>query len=96
MWNLEQNAGPIAGLGIAPTGPAVREVEQNLDSLGYDFVTLMSANVGHEADPAGVVFLCRMVQALGAGRAAGIVRTRHRHFYLDIPCNMARAAIAAN
>jgi hypothetical protein len=69
MWNLEQNAGAIAGLRIASAGAPVRKIEQNLNSLAYDVVALVAANVGHESDPAGVVLLRGMVQALGGGRA---------------------------
>jgi len=67
--DLEQNAGAIARLGIASAGPAVRQVEQYLDSLAYDFVTFAAANIGHEPDPAGIVLLRRMVEALSGRRA---------------------------
>jgi hypothetical protein len=39
----------------------VRQVEQNLDSFGYDVVTFMASYVGYESDTAGVVLLRRMV-----------------------------------
>src|SRR6266849_4992046 len=68
MWDLQENAGAVARLGIASAGPAVRQVEQHLDSLAYDFVTFMAANVGHESDPAGIVLLRRMVQTLSGRR----------------------------
>ncbi len=69
MWDLEKNAGAIAGLGIASAGAAVRQVEQHLDSLAYDFVAFVAANVGHKSDPAGVVLLRRVVQTLGGWRS---------------------------
>jgi len=90
MWNLEQNASAIAGFGIAPAGAAVRKIQQNLNSLTYDVVAFVAANVGHESNPAGIVFLRGMVQALGRGRATGFFQTDHRHHY--IPCNGAREA----
>jgi hypothetical protein len=77
MGDLEENAGTIAGLGIASARPAVREVEQYLDSLTYNFVALVSANVGDESDSARVVFLRRMVQALSGRRSIRFVLTRH-------------------
>src|ERR1035441_2220836 len=61
VGDLEEDAGAVAGLRIASAGAAVRQVEQHLDSLLNNLVTLLAANVGHESDPAGVVLLCRMV-----------------------------------
>jgi len=39
----------------------MRQVEQHLDSLAYDFVALVAADVGHESNPTGIVLLRRMV-----------------------------------
>jgi hypothetical protein len=64
MWDLQENAGAVARLGIAPARPAVRQVEQHLDSFAYDFVAFVAANIGHEPDPAGIVLLRRMVETL--------------------------------
>src|SRR5260370_8114192 len=80
VWDLEENAGAIARLRIASAGPAMRQVEQHLDSLAYDVVTLVAANAGHESDPAGVVLLRRMVQTLSGRRAIRFFQTcRHGH-----------------
>jgi hypothetical protein len=79
VWDLEENAGAIAGFGIASAGSAVRQVEQHLDSLAYDCVTLVAANVGDESDPAGVVLLRRMVETLGGRRTVRFFQTR-RHY----------------
>jgi len=81
VWDLEENAGAIAGFGIASARPPVRQVEQHLDSLAYDIVTFVAANVGYESNPAGVVLLRRMVQTLGRRRAIRFFQTR-RHWYL--------------
>src|SRR4029077_1248877 len=91
MWDLEQNAGAIARLRIASAGSAVRQVEQHLDSLAYDFVTLVAANMGHESDPARIVLLRRMVEALSGGRAIRIFQTRrHGHVYsIGLLCRIA-------
>jgi hypothetical protein len=91
MRDLEQNAGAIAGLGIASAGPAVRKVEQHPDSLTYDSVTFVAADAGHESDPAGVVFLRGMVQPLSGRRSIGFVLTRHH----SIVCIVASAAYGA-
>jgi hypothetical protein len=93
VWDLEENAGAIAGLGIASASPAVGEVEQYLDSLTYDFVTLVAANVGHESNAASVVLLGRMVQPLSGRMSIRFVLTRH-HYY-SIVCIVASAAYAA-
>jgi hypothetical protein len=61
VWDLEENAGAVSGLGIAPAGSAVRQVEQDLDSFGYDVVTFMASDVGYESDAAGVMLLRRVV-----------------------------------
>src|ERR1019366_10265725 len=84
VWDLEENAGAIAGLGIASAGPAVRKVEQHPDSLAYDVVTLVAAHAGYESDPAGVVLLRRMVQTLGERRTIRFFPRRHGHV-----CSMA-------
>ena len=82
VWDLEENAGAIARLRIASAGSAVRQVEQHLDSLAYDFVTLVAANIGHESNPAGIVLLRRMVEALSGRRAIRFFQTRrHGHVY---------------
>jgi hypothetical protein len=86
VWDLEENAGAVAGLGIASAGPAVRQVEQHLDSLIYDIVTFVAANVGYESDPAGVVLLRRMVQTRGGWRNIRCFPTRrHRHLLWHTP-----------
>ena len=78
--DLEENAGAIAGFGIASAGAAVREVEQHLDSLAYDVVALDAADAGHESDPAGIVLLRRMVETLGGRGPIRFFSTRrHGH-----------------
>ena len=57
VGNLDQNAGAIAGFRIAAAGAAMRQVEQNLNSLADDVVTFLAADAGDEADPAGVVLV---------------------------------------
>src|SRR5216683_4133497 len=80
VWDLEENARAIAGFRIASAGPAMRQVEQHLDSLAYDVVTFVAADAGHESDPAGVVLLRRMVQTLSGRRAIRFFQTcRHGH-----------------
>ena len=92
MGNLQENAGAVAGLRIASAGPAVRQVEEHLYALADNFVTLVSADVGHEPDSAGVMLLRRMVQSLGRRRRVRFVST-HRHcifaFLATLPASLA-------
>ena len=60
----------------------MRQVEQHLDSLAYDFVTFVTANIGYEPDPAGIVLLRRMVEPLSGRRTIRFFQTRrHGHVY---------------
>jgi hypothetical protein len=61
MWNLEENAGAIAGLRIASASPAVRQVQQYLNSLRDDFMALLPPDIRHKSDAARVMLLGRMV-----------------------------------
>jgi hypothetical protein len=88
VWNLEENAGAVSGFGVAAAGSAVRQVEQDLDSFGYDVVTFMASNVGYESYAAGVPLLRRIVQTLGGWRCVRFLGTRIHH----IVCNMASIA----
>ena len=69
MRNLDQHAGAIARLGIAPASAAVRQVDQDFDSLHYDVVGFFAGDVGHKADPARVMFVARIVKTLRPGQA---------------------------
>ena len=42
VGNLDQNAGAVAGLGVAAASAAVREVQKDLDALLDDFVALLA------------------------------------------------------
>ena len=75
MGNLDQNAGAIAGLRIAAAGAAMRQVQQDLNSLFDDVVTLLTANAGDKPDAAGVMLMRRIVEALSGGQAVCRVET---------------------
>jgi hypothetical protein len=55
----------------------VSEVEENLDTLGDDVVTLMATDAGYETDAAGVMLVRGMIQTLGRGRAIRYFLTRN-------------------
>jgi hypothetical protein len=61
---LNQNPRAIASFGVATTGPTMREIEQNPDSVTNNVVALFTTDAGDEADPAGIVLLRRIVQTL--------------------------------
>ena len=63
--NLDEDAGAIAGFGIAAARATVREVHQNLDAFDDDLVGLLALDVGDEADAASVVLKAGVVEALG-------------------------------
>jgi hypothetical protein len=42
----------------------MRQIQQNLDSVTHNVVTLFTTDAGDEADPAGIVLLRRIVQTL--------------------------------
>jgi len=61
MWNLQQYARAVARLWIASASPTMRQVEQHLNSLGYDFVALFAPHVRYKSNAASIVLLRRMV-----------------------------------
>jgi hypothetical protein len=62
--NLNQHTGAVAGLRIAAAGAAVGQVDQDLNALLNDGVSLLSADAGYKADAAGVVLGRRVIEAL--------------------------------
>ena len=64
MRNLDEYAGAIAGFGVAAAGAAVGQVDQNLNSLLNDLMTLIAANAGYEPDTASIVLVLRVVKTL--------------------------------
>ena len=68
IGNLQQDAGAVAGVGLAAARAAVPQVHQHLQRLPHDRVGTTPLDVHDEADAAGVVFVQRIVQAGRAGR----------------------------
>src|SRR6202030_1962816 len=64
MRNLDQYARAIPGFRIAAAGAAMRQVQQHLNSLADNIVTLLAADAGHKPDPAGVVLVRGVVETL--------------------------------
>ena len=71
--NLDQDAGAIAGFRIAAAGAAMGQIQQDLNSLANDVVTLVAADAGDKPDAAGIVLVRRVVETLGGRQAIGRV-----------------------
>ena len=78
VGHLEEDAGAVAGVRLAPTGAAVQEVDQHLERLAHDGVRLPALDVDDEADAACVVFVPGIVETL-SGRWSELVRLHHEH-----------------
>ena len=65
MRDLNQNAGTVPGLRIAAASATMRQVQQDLDSLADNFVTLVAVDAGYKSDTAGIVLVRRIIKALG-------------------------------
>ena len=58
----------------------MRQVDENLDALAYNVMTLVAANVDYESDTTGVMLLRRMIKTLGKRRSGRLFSTRrHGH-----------------
>ena len=68
MWNLHQHAAAIAGLGVRANRAAMIEIEQDLKAHLNDVMRLAVMEVGHETDPASVMFI-RAANRVPARRA---------------------------
>src|SRR5947209_6198852 len=68
----------VARVGLAAAGPAVLQVDEDLDRLAHQVVRPAAVQVHDEADAAGVVLEARVVQALLGGEA--IVHDGHTFF----------------
>ena len=64
VWKLQQDASAIAGVDFTATGAAMIQVAQYLDGLFQDAVRFAPLDVHDKADPAGVVLIGRVVEAL--------------------------------
>jgi hypothetical protein len=61
---LNQHTSAVSGFGITTAGPAVGQVDEDLNSLLNDLVAFVSANAGDEPHTAGIVLIRRVVKTL--------------------------------
>ena len=66
VGQLDEDAGAVAGEGVRAEGAAMLEVFEDFDGLLNDGVGALAAEVGDEANAAGVVLECGVVEALRA------------------------------
>jgi hypothetical protein len=62
VGHLDQDAGTVAGIGLATAGTAMIQVSEDLQALLDHRVGLGSLDVGDKADAAGVVFEVRPIE----------------------------------
>ena len=67
--NLNQDARAVARLRIAAARAAMREIDQNLNTLQHDIVGFLPFDIGDETEAASVVLVLRAVHALRFGQA---------------------------
>ena len=70
VGDLEQDAGPVPGVGLASAGPAMVEVAEDRQRVADDGMGLLATHVDQEADAARVMLESRVVESL-LGRRAG-------------------------
>ncbi len=64
MRYLEQQPGPVTCLGITATSPAMGEVNENLQALLNNVVSLVTLDTGNEADATSIMLVLRVVKTL--------------------------------
>ena len=71
--DLQQHAGAVPRVGLGPAGAPVVEAAEHPEGVLDDAVAAPAPDVGHEADPAGVVLVPGIIQALRGGKGGGIL-----------------------
>ena len=65
--NLNEDSGAVASFRIAARRAAMSEVDEHLQALADDLVAFFTADVCDQSHAAGIMFIARMIKALGAG-----------------------------
>ena len=66
--DLHQDAGAVARVDLGPRGAAVGQALEDGQAAVHDVVVGPAVQIGHHADAAGVVLVCRVVEASGHRR----------------------------
>ncbi len=83
MRNLNQNARAIPGFRVASAGTTMSQVQQNLNALADNVVTLMAADAGDKANAASIVLVRRVIEALSGGQSGSCISRRQFSFFLS-------------
>ena len=67
MWDLDQDARAVAGIGFTAAGAAMAEIEKNGQSLPDDLVGTAALDVDHEAHTAAIFLIGGVVKSLFDG-----------------------------
>ena len=67
--HLHQNASPVSSIGLAATGSAMVQIDQNRQGLLNDGMGTFPLHLAYESDATGVVFKLWIVQALLLGES---------------------------
>ena len=68
MGNLDKNAGTVTGFRIAAASSPMGQIDEDFDAFTDDFVGFLTVEIDHEAHPARVVFVERVVEPLPTWR----------------------------
>lgn len=71
MGNLDNDAGTVAGFGVASASTPVGEVDQYLNPLINDVVAFLSPHIGHKSNAASIMLMGRIVQPLRRRQTMG-------------------------
>ena len=69
VGDLNQDSSAIAGFRIAAAGAAMRQIDEDFESLEDDLVRLLAFDVDHEAKTAGIVLITGVLQTLLHGES---------------------------
>jgi hypothetical protein len=78
---LDEDAGAVASLRITPRRTTVREVDEDLETLANNPVTLVSADAGDESHAASIMLIARMIEPLRIGDAGATIGCLHGNPY---------------
>ena len=68
VGHLEEDAGPVAGVGLRVGRPPMLQAGEGFQGISHDLVAPPPVQVGHEGHAAGVVLKRGVVESLGLGR----------------------------
>ncbi len=77
MRHLGEDAGAVARVGFGVGGTTVLQAGQRLEAMADGLVGRSTVQVRDETDATCVVFIRRVIQALGDGQASAVQTVQH-------------------